>query len=434
MISILSSLIILIAVIVCCIRIIKKSGLNIRNEKIDKIIFRKEKKYISYKATNKDVADIAVKSLLFRIGIIILSVVIIRLIMPEKDTLTLNKFLEYFNIWDAKHYLRVAEHGYKYYLLDGQPISIVFFPLYPLLIKVFNFIFRNYIVSGLIISIICYVIGCCYLFKFVCLEYGKNIAYNTVIFISIFPWSFFFGTVMTESLFFMLVISSIYYMKKKKWFVASILGFYASLTRMQGILLLIPACIEFLEEYKVIYDIKKKEYKNIFINIGTKFIFLLIIPLGTVVYLILNNITTGKFFTFAHYQEKYWGEKAQYFGKTISQVISNIFKDNSIEGFKKMAFWIPDLVIIIFVIALIVYGLNKLKNRDMLFLIVYVMVAYSLPILYSGARYMSCAIPMFIILGIMADDIKKSKIIITISFSMLFGVYYMAYLMEKFIM
>jgi Gpi18-like mannosyltransferase len=61
-----------------------------------------------------------------------------------------------------------------------------------------------------------------------------------LIFLMAFPTSFFFGAVYTEGLFFLLLVSTLYFLKKKGYFLAAIFAFLASLTRFVGVFLIIP--------------------------------------------------------------------------------------------------------------------------------------------------------------------------------------------------
>ena len=66
--------------------------------------------------------------------------------------------LDRLGIWnqlgtDSQHYLNIAEHGYVN--TGDDRLLIVFFPLYPLLVRGVHFIVQNYLVSGLIVSNLC---------------------------------------------------------------------------------------------------------------------------------------------------------------------------------------------------------------------------------------------------------------------------------------
>ena len=66
--------------------------------------------------------------------------------------------------WDAWHYVGLAELGYTGYWEDGRPLFLVFFPLYPWLVRlVCPLTGHNTMAAGLMVSFLCYSAGCVYL-------------------------------------------------------------------------------------------------------------------------------------------------------------------------------------------------------------------------------------------------------------------------------
>ena len=52
--------------------------------------------------------------------------------------------------------------------------------------------------------------------------------------------------------------ATLYYIRKHKWYLVGIWGAAAALSRMVGILLAIPAAVEWLEHYKIFEKLKTK--------------------------------------------------------------------------------------------------------------------------------------------------------------------------------
>jgi hypothetical protein len=139
--------------------------------------------------------------------------------------------------FDGLHYVLIAKSGYAQY-------EQAFFPLYSLLIKFLSPLFsNNQLLTGIIISNVSFLLG-----LFIFLKYLKLFSTNsnhfqpfiTIFFLLVFPTSFFFGAVYTEGLFFLLLTSTLYFLKKDRYFLVIILAFLASLTRLIGVFLLIP--------------------------------------------------------------------------------------------------------------------------------------------------------------------------------------------------
>ncbi|MFN4213018.1 MAG: hypothetical protein ACK4FL_03615 [Microgenomates group bacterium] len=140
--------------------------------------------------------------------------------------------------FDGVHYLLIAQQGYSQY-------EQAFFPLYPLLIKITAPIFfSNSLIAGLFISNLSFLLGLYFFSQLLKIYRITNNEYLITILL-LFPTSFFFGALYTEGLFFFLISASLYFLKKKKYFAASFFAFFASLTRVIGVFLIIPFVFHF---------------------------------------------------------------------------------------------------------------------------------------------------------------------------------------------
>ena len=138
--------------------------------------------------------------------------------------------------FDGVHYLTIAKQGYT------AQYTQAFFPLYPYAIGYIDRIFNNLIASGLLISHVSFLITLFVFYKLILLDRGVSTAKRTLTYLLLFPTSYYFGSLYSESLFLMLVLTSFYAARKKKWWLAGILGAIASATRIFGIFLF-PALI-----------------------------------------------------------------------------------------------------------------------------------------------------------------------------------------------
>ena len=145
--------------------------------------------------------------------------------------------------WDAVHYLDIATQGY-------HGTDMAFFPLYPLLIRIVGALAGNHLIAGLLISNASFFFGLLYLYKLLEHEYDRAVARRAIFYVSIFPTAVYFAAVYTESLFFMLTVASFYYMRERMWWVAGALGFFAALTRVEGVLLVVPFVMEWAAAYQ----------------------------------------------------------------------------------------------------------------------------------------------------------------------------------------
>jgi hypothetical protein len=140
--------------------------------------------------------------------------------------------------WDAGHYLGLAAHGYD---AAGQT---VFFPLYPALIRVVGAALGSDVAAGMALSAGAFVIALVLLHRLTELELGRRAADATVLLVAFAPLSFFFTAVYTESLFLALSLGAIYAARRERWAWAAALAALATLTRNEGLLLIIPIAIQ----------------------------------------------------------------------------------------------------------------------------------------------------------------------------------------------
>ncbi len=154
--------------------------------------------------------------------------------------------------WDAGWYVEVARDGYRYE--PGSPGNAAFFPLYPMLIRAIHTLLflpaSHYwwLVIAIALSNIALLIGLTYFRVLLATDFTADVGSRAVIYLLIFPTSFFFSGVYSESLFLALTISAFYYARNNRWLLACICAALGTLTRSQGIILALPLLIEYLSQ------------------------------------------------------------------------------------------------------------------------------------------------------------------------------------------
>ena len=74
----------------------------------------------------------------------------------------------------------------------GDPANfIVFFPLYPILVRLITFNFDDAAVSAFLVANVCSFVAFFYLYKLAKLEFDSKVAVKAVLFMSIFPTAYF---------------------------------------------------------------------------------------------------------------------------------------------------------------------------------------------------------------------------------------------------
>jgi Gpi18-like mannosyltransferase len=154
--------------------------------------------------------------------------------------------------WDAGWYLEIAKRGYHYE--PSKPSSVAFFPLYPGAVRLLHDLLflpasdGFYLGAGIALSNFCLIISLVYLRALLSLDYNPQVTRRVLLFILLFPTSFFFSAVYSESLFLLLTLSSFFYARKQRWVMACALATLATLSRSQGIILIAPLLVEYLAQ------------------------------------------------------------------------------------------------------------------------------------------------------------------------------------------
>lgn len=436
LVNIAASLVVWFVVIVSLTRVLCNAGLT-ENKKGNKLlgwVLRKKGEYTPYEPNWKDYLCVAGAALTVRIAVYIISAIAMRCYLDDGTPVDFSCFLNEWLKWDANNYVRIATLGYGGYTeeLNGETLytTLAFFPLYAWMIKLVNLVISNVNLAALVASTACFIGGSCYFYGAIAMDYGKNIAKKSLAFLTVFPFGLFYGAMMPESAFFLTVSACFYYTRKHKWAAAGIAGALAGLSRMQGIILIAVTGAEWLEYYKPITMIKEKKIKELVINIFTKAIWIPFMLVGVLIYLGINYHITGDPFKFMEYQSVVWGNGAQYFGKTVSEVWNRAFT-NELTGVTRFTAGIAALAFFVMAVVLLVYGLRRIHNRYILFLVFYVIMNYMQVWLISSGRYMSVAFPMFLILGEFSEKHKNIGTLLLMISAMLFGVILYAFLTWK---
>ncbi len=189
------------------------------------------------------VATIGFYFLATRLLIVFLGTLSAQVIQPGKFDRSTNLY-DMFARWDSGWYLSIAASGYDYSATGAS--RVVFFPLYPLLVYLGNFIFRDPYITAYFISNLFLFSSCLVLWKLVARDYGnKAVADRAVLFLLLCPVSFFFSTIYTESTFFFFFVSLAYFAAGRRWLAAGICGYFLALSRAPGVLAVILLAVEF---------------------------------------------------------------------------------------------------------------------------------------------------------------------------------------------
>lgn len=137
--------------------------------------------------------------------------------------------------WDAAWYLSIAEHGYSFDPLG--PSNVAFFPLLPLLIKGVAALTGNAIIAGLLVANLAALGAVLALWRWVRAEASPAAADRAVLWLLVYPFSFYLHSIYAESLFFLLATLALDASARGRRMAAGLWGGLAATTRPMGVLL-----------------------------------------------------------------------------------------------------------------------------------------------------------------------------------------------------
>ena len=141
--------------------------------------------------------------------------------------------------WDSVWYLTIAERGYH-----GAADTLAFWPLYPALVALLGIVlFGHTLLAGVVISLGSLLVALILLERLGTTLVGEPAARRAVLYLALFPMSFFFGAVYSESLYLMLAVVAFLAAERGRFGVVGVICGLAILTRVAGIAMLPPLAV-----------------------------------------------------------------------------------------------------------------------------------------------------------------------------------------------
>ena len=143
-------------------------------------------------------------------------------------------------IWerfDTLWYLEIARHGYE------RAASVVFYPLYPLLIRAGTALGAPPLAAALAISTFSATLLFWGLLELLALDLPEDTTRRAALLLAAWPGSFIFFAAYPESLVLALTIWSILFARRGVWWAAGITGLLAGLAKAAGVLVIVPLAV-----------------------------------------------------------------------------------------------------------------------------------------------------------------------------------------------
>jgi Gpi18-like mannosyltransferase len=284
-------------------------------------------------------------------------------------------FVNMHNRWDSYWYLDIIQNGY-YLKQDNTLSNVVFFPLYPTLMKIVGTIFLgNFILAGWLISSVSLVLACAFLYRIVC-EFHPDVDPELpVLLMLVFPTAFFLNVVYTEALFLFLTTGCFYYTLKRKFWYAGFFALFGALTHSNGVFLALPILWETVRLY---------EWKALF---TWRLLPVALAPLGMAAFLVFDYVKFHDLMLFFKI-ESAWGRSF-----SINYDHFSLFSHPSIINMG------IDIVFTILIITAVVLVYHRLSRMYAVFMSLTVFAALSSGTLMSIGRYSLVLFPLFILLA-----------------------------------
>lgn len=261
--------------------------------------------------------------------------------------------------FDAQWYLKIAKKGYPEVIkkeinpmnrsLMGS-MSYAFFPLYPTTLRFLNipinnieltaFIFSNFMIIINVISLI-YVIG---------KKMSEKIAVKASVLLFLFPFSIFFRSYFTESLFLFLLIWYSHFLIKKRMVLSSALFGLLNITRGSAVLLYVPHLYFLLREYRA----KTISFTKLLASVSFS-----VIPLA--LWSLFNYFQTGDFLYFMKVRSEWIG------GINIINRVTENLKKIATPDYQELHHFDSSKVDIFIIFAVFVFLISSFKilNRKL---------------------------------------------------------------------
>lgn len=232
-------------------------------------------------------------------------------------------FLPALNIWDAQWYRGITAGGYTYGAdYSGGLVNWAFFPLFSVIVRGAHAVTGADIwLLGFILNIIFQAAALFLIFKYVLETRGGKAGQAIVacVLLSMGCYSFYFASYYTESLYLLLFTGSLYFLYQRNYLLMGVFGFFLTLTRNTGIVLLLGLLVQVIADYCKLHG--KKSIAGFFRFAFTDWRLLLgavFTVMGLVIFMSFLWTRTGDPLAFIHAQAAWGGGIGNPFATIIS--------------------------------------------------------------------------------------------------------------------
>ena len=289
--------------------------------------------------------------------------------------------------WDTRHYTGIAEEWYTD--VGDERLRLVFFPLYPLLMRLLAPLTGgSAFAAGIVISLVCSAAASAMVYDLSQWHFGRETAGLSLAYFLLSPLSVFLGCVYTEALFICLTLAAVCLLRRGHPWWAALCGMLSAFTRMPGVIVSGLMIIDFFGKISK----KKADVRAL----GACVAQVAIVFAGFAAYLLVNQIVTGDPFTYLTYQRENWyqqpGSLRGSTANTMHYFLTGVGESDWLWT------WGFQLACMLGMYLLLALGCGRIPFDLAAYSFVYVAVVLSPTWLLSGPRYLYalCALPMLL--------------------------------------
>lgn len=360
-------------------------------------------------ASSLPIIKLVLVFILIKLGYLLFSIQLSQLDYLDQDySFNIDTYTDIAMRKDAYWYQNISLNNYplgdyqedKTRLLDfskGQS-AWAFFPAYPLINRLFMNIFSVGYLSAAFATSLIYSFAAIIGFYVFCNSYWKDQekAFFTTLVLFVFPFHFYFSMFLSEAPFFTFLIWSCYAIKTKRHLLLSVLLIPLVLSRPNGLVLLLPLFLYYIEE-RQIPVFQSYNYRESYFGL-TIFLPALLVFIAYCEY---QKQMTGYYLAFSQAQQGW--------GKDFMFPLFALFRSGNLNA--QITSWYV-VIVSLFVLG---YG-KKLTLSFNVLILISIVLPLTAGSTYSMIRYLSVVFPIFMLLASLLHRLPGKPLILLLLF------------------
>lgn len=346
--------------------------------------------------------------------------------------------------FDLGYYLQVATHGYwdpkmpVDYLPNGSrtgyPEAVAFFPLWPKLVGwvsiPFGQTYWHVFYVGIVLANLLALVTFWLLYRLVAERFDDQTARWSVFFLAFNPFTVTFAAGYGEALFIPLTLAVFLLVRKERWLLAGLAGALTTLTKPNGVLIMILFAVVLVQRYG---------WRDLFTRneIGTKLKIVgsaAMVPLGLLSYIAYLWLKWDDPFAFSRWQTNFWGRTTQWPWQPIYKAFENaILTPSATETASKFnstdSLW--ELLFLFLPLTALALTWRQLPLEYLLFGIAIFLMTITVPTgaeepLASIGRHLGGTFSIAVAYALLSRKVRAQQLllVVTLAFFGLFTAYY----------